>query len=131
MKKTLERSSFYTCVPKIMIRYERFLRYGVRRMDKWTVGWEKWHNLKQLVVEIISVAINDSSDVLWFGLYLINIFTKSTKAERCTEVTFKLALYCLPVIVDDLNLSWRCRYKHINILGTRNFVLPDSHLGAP
>ena len=50
------------------------------------------------------MAINDSSDVLWFGLYLINIFTKSKKAERCTDVTFKLALYCLPVIVDDLNL---------------------------
>ena len=32
-------------------------------------------------MEIISVAINDSSDVLCFDLYLINIFAKSTKAE--------------------------------------------------
>ena len=32
-------------------------------------------------METVSVAINDSFDVLCFGLYLINIFAKSTKAE--------------------------------------------------
>ena len=32
------------------------------------------------------MAINDSSDVLCFDLYLINMFAKSTKAGRCTEV---------------------------------------------
>ena len=32
------------------------------------------------------MAINDSSDVLCFDLYLINIFAKSTKTRRCTDV---------------------------------------------
>ena len=41
---------------------------------------------------IISVAINDSSDMLCFDLYLINIFAKSTKAERYTDFMFKLIL---------------------------------------
>ena len=50
------------------------------------------------------MAINDSSDELCFDLYLINIFAKSTKAERCTVVMFKLRLYCLSVTVEDLNL---------------------------
>ena len=45
------------------------------------------------VVETISVTITDNSDVLCFDLCLINIFTKSTEAERCTDITFKLALY--------------------------------------
>ena len=44
------------------------------------------------VVETISVAISDNSDALCFDLYLINIFEKSTKAERCTDVMFKLTL---------------------------------------
>ena len=35
------------------------------------------------VEETISVAINDSFDVRCLDLYLINIFTKSTMAERC------------------------------------------------
>ena len=34
------------------------------------------------VEETISLAINDSSDVRCLDLYLINIFTKSTMAER-------------------------------------------------
>ena len=55
------------------------------------------------VEETISVAINDSSDVRCLDLYLINIFTKSTKAERCTDIKFKLTLYCLSVTVEDLN----------------------------
>ena len=58
---------------------------------------------KKNVVETISVAITDSSDVQCFDLYLINI-TKSTKAERCTDITFKLTLDCLSVTVEDLNL---------------------------
>ena len=49
------------------------------------------------------MAINGSSDVLCFDLYLIYIFVKSVKAERYTEVMFKLT-FCLPVTVEDLNL---------------------------
>ena len=56
------------------------------------------------MVEIISVAITDSSNVRYFDLYLINIFTKSTKAERSTNITFKLTLCCLSDTADDLNL---------------------------
>ena len=56
------------------------------------------------IVEIISVTINDSSDVLCFDLYLINIFVKYTKAERCTDVMFTQTLYCLSGTVEDLNL---------------------------
>ena len=59
--------------------------------------------LEKNVVETISKAINDSFDVLCFYLYLINIFEKSMKAERCTDVMFKLTLYCLSVTVEDLN----------------------------
>ena len=55
-------------------------------------------------METISVAINDSSDVLCFDLYIINIFAKSAKAERRTDVMFKLTLYCLSVTVEDLTL---------------------------
>ena len=50
------------------------------------------------------MTISDSSDVLCFDLSLINIFAKSTKAERCTDVMFKLTLYCLSVTVEDLDL---------------------------
>ena len=49
------------------------------------------------------MANSDSSDVLCFDLYLINIFAKSAKAERCTDAMFKQAL-CLSVTVEDLNL---------------------------
>ena len=45
-----------------------------------------------------------SSDVCCLDLYLMNIFTKSTKAKRCTDITFKLTLYFLSVIVEDVNL---------------------------
>ena len=58
---------------------------------------------KKTVVETILVAITDSSDWRCFDLYLINIFTKSTKSERCTDM-FKLTLYCLPITVEYLNL---------------------------
>ena len=37
--KHLEISSFYTCVPKIMIRWWWFLRYDVQQTD----GQKKWH----------------------------------------------------------------------------------------
>ena len=59
---------------------------------------------KKTVVETISVAINDSFEVRCLNLYLINIFTKSTKAERCTGITFKLTRYCLLVAAEDLYL---------------------------
>ena len=59
---------------------------------------------KKPVVETILVPISDSSDVCCFDLYLINIFMKSTKAERCTDIMFRLTLYCLCVTVEDLNL---------------------------
>ena len=59
-------------------------------------------------METISVAINDSSDVLCFVLYLINIFEKSTKAQRCTDVNGQA----------------------VHILGTHYFVLLDSTFGA-
>ena len=41
IKKHLKISSFYTSVPKIMIRWctVRFLRYGGQQAD----GWKKWH----------------------------------------------------------------------------------------
>ena len=54
-------------------------------------------------VETISVTINDSSDVLCFDLYLINIFMKTMKAEGCRDVIFKLTL-CLYLIVEDPTL---------------------------
>ena len=50
------------------------------------------------------MAINDSFDVLCLDLYLINIFAKSTKAERCIDNMFKLTLYCLSGTVEDLKL---------------------------
>ena len=59
---------------------------------------------KKTIVETISVTIDDSSDVFYFDLYLINISAKSTKAETCTGVMFKLTLNCLSVTVEDLNL---------------------------
>ena len=60
--------------------------------------------MKKTVVETISVAVNNKSDVLCFDLYLINIFAKFAKVERCTDFMFKVTLYCLSVTVEDLNL---------------------------
>ena len=57
---------------------------------------------EKTVVETISVAITDSSDVRCLDLYLRNIFMKSAKPERSTDM-FKLTL-CLSVTVEDLNL---------------------------
>ena len=56
---------------------------------------------KKTIVETISVTITDGSDVRSLDLLLINI---STKAERCTDITFKLTLYCISVTLEDLNL---------------------------
>ena len=36
----------------------------------------------------MSVALIDSFDVLYFGLYLINVFVKSTIAKRCTDFMY-------------------------------------------
>ena len=55
-------------------------------------------------METISVDINDISYLLCFYLHIKNKFVKSTKAKRWKDVMFKLALYCLFVNVDDLNL---------------------------
>ena len=41
--------------------------------------------------------------LMCFVLYLINVFAKSTMAERWTDVMFKLT-FCLSVTVEDLNL---------------------------
>ena len=56
------------------------------------------------IVKTISVAIINSSDVQCLDLYLIIILMKSTKADRCTDITFKLTLYSLSVTVEDLNI---------------------------
>ena len=53
-------------------------------------------------METISVAITGSSDMHCIDLDLI--FTKSRKAERCRDVMFNMAFYCLSVTVKDLNL---------------------------
>ena len=55
-------------------------------------------------METMSVFINSSSDMHYFDLYLINMFMKSRKVERCTDNMFKLLFYCLPITVKDLNL---------------------------
>ena len=46
---------------------------------------------KKIVTETILETITDSSVVHCFDLYLINIFTNSTKSERYTDM-FKLTL---------------------------------------
>ena len=75
--------------------YKIYLRFSFHK-NNFFIG-------KKAAVETILVAINDSSDVLCFILYLINIFEKSTKVERCTDVMFKLILYYLSGTVEDLN----------------------------
>ena len=56
-------------------------------------------------VETILVSIASSSNVGCFDLYLINKLTKSIKAERCTDIKFKLKVNCLSVTVKDLHLQ--------------------------
>ena len=83
---------------------------------------------KKTVVETISVIITDSYDVQCLDLYLIDILTKSAKAERRTDTTFKLKLKCLSVKL-KIEIHNEDRYK-INILGTHYFVLLVDTLGA-
>ena len=85
---------------------------------------------KKSVVETILVAIAGSSSVCCFDLYLINMLTKSTKAERCTDITFRSTLNSLSVTVENLHLQWGCRYEDAIILGTHSFVLLDANLGT-
>ena len=73
-------------------------------------------------METISVAISGSSDMHCFDLYLRNIFKKSRKAERCTDVI--LAFYSFSVTVENLY------NKDIDFLGTQYFVLLDAASGA-
>ena len=71
------------------------------------------------VAETVSVAINDSSDVLCFDLYPINLFHKSLKAERCTDFMFNLTLYCLSATVEGLHLycyCWRSTSRYFRYL---------------
>ena len=75
--------------------YKIYLRFSFHK-NNFFIG-------QKAAVETILVAINDSSDVLCFILYLINIFEKSMKVERCTDVMFKLILYYLSGTVEDLN----------------------------
>ena len=73
-----------------------------------------WANIYNIYWDFCSVRItslymgkncNDSYfHVRCSGLYLINIFMKSRKAERCTDIVLKLTFYCLSVTVEDLNL---------------------------
>ena len=71
---------------------------------------------KKTIVENISVAITDSSSMCYFDRCLINIFLKSIKAERCTDIMFKLTLHCLSATVEDPNsyimkiYIWRYKY---------------------
>ena len=73
-------------------------------------------------METISVAITGSSDMRCFDLYLINIFKKSRKAERCTDVM--LAFYSFSVTVENLY------NEDIDFLVTQYFVLLDAASGA-
>ena len=66
--------------------------------------------------------LTDSSDMCCSNLYLINIFTKSTKEMH--------RRYVQSLTVEDLNLQQKFRYEDMNILGTRCFFLLDAALGA-
>ena len=65
---------------------QNLLRFSFRK-NNFCIG-------KKTIVEFISVAVNDSSDVLCFYLCLINLLAKSMKTERCTAVMFKLLFIC-------------------------------------
>ena len=67
----------------------------------------------------------------------MNIFVKSTEAERCTDVMFRLTLYCL----SGTYIGWtrwngdttskNKLYIYIsNIVSTHYFVALDSTLGT-
>ena len=82
--------------------------------------------------------MKDKSDMICLDLYLINIFVKSTKAERCTDVMFRLTLYCLSGTYIGCT-RWngiplvKTNYIYVyisNIVITHYFVALDSTLGA-
>ena len=80
-------------------------------------------NNKKTVMETISVDI--TSDIRCVDLYLINIFTKSWKAERCTDVIFKPAFYfCLLLFKIEI-----CN-EDTNNLGTQYFILLNATSGT-
>ena len=67
---------------------------------KWKKLWKTLHRKKNLLWKLshwLSVIL-----LMYFDLYLINIFVKSTKAERCSDIMFKLTLYCLFVTAGDI-----------------------------
>ena len=87
-------------------KYREFWLWAKIHEIYWDFLFRKYNFFtgKKPVMETILVAITDSSDMRYFDLYLINIFTKSTKVEICTDM-FKLTLlYCWSVTVEDLNL---------------------------
>ena len=82
------------------------------------------------VAETISVTINDSSDLLCFELYLINIFVKSAKGRELRRCYLQSDTYYLSLIVEDLNLQQRYRHEDKNISGTCYFITLNSNLGV-
>ena len=69
IKKHLKISSFYTSVPKIMIRWctVRFLRYGGQQAD----GWKKWH------IEVGALPKNFITLKYQFATYYKNFITST------------------------------------------------------
>ena len=69
IKKHLKISSFYTSVPKIMIRWctVRFLRYGGQQAD----GWKKWH------IEVGALPKNFITLKYQFAIYYKNFITST------------------------------------------------------
>ena len=99
----------------------KFIKYAECRLwaTIYKIYWDfNFHNNnfftgKKTIVGTISVTITDSSDVWCFGLYLINIFTKSTK-----DIMFKLTLYCLTITKFVMKID-----EDINILGTQKVTV--------
>ena len=99
---------------------------------------------KKTVVEIISVAIDDSSDVLCFDRYLTNLFVKSTTAERCTDAVFRHVVYLLLMKIkiydEDINIKIYHKYFRYSLFCCPRFyfwctvIFPaltaNLHLGA-
>ena len=54
-------------------------------------------------VKSMQIADLEQTSTKFTEIFVPNIFVKSTKAERCTDVMFKQTL-CLSVTVKDLNL---------------------------
>ena len=70
-----------------------------RECKLWAIIYEIYWDLRsawiislqeKTIVETILLAITDNSDVHFFDLYLMNIFMKPMKAERCTDIKKKL-----------------------------------------